>query len=172
MSSFNLKSKVIANRDATPTVLTDGILATGDVQEVIGCENLPTTADIGTTVRLVNIPSSARISSLEYFNAQLGTSGLDVAAWYPTVVPVQSSVVASRLISSSTFAANIAGVDTGTVADGLGTIAQLSVPKRTQPLWQQLGLVSDPLVNIDLGFTVRTTNSIAGYVGLRARFVR
>lgn len=172
MSSFNIKSKVIANRDNLPSILTDTNLARGMVQEAVGCENLPLTADIGSKVRLLTIPSSCRVSSLEYFNAQLGTSVLDVAAWYPTAVPVMSGVVAATLISSSAFAANIAGVDTGIVADGMGTIAQQSVPRRTQPLWQSLGLLADPNIDIDLGFTVRTTNSVAGYVGLRARYVR
>lgn len=172
MSSFNIKSKVIANRDAAPSVLTDPILATGTVQEVIGCERLPTTADVGSQMRLVTMPSSARISAIEYFNAQLGTSALDIAAWFPTSVQVQSGIVAAQMISSSTFAQNIAGVDTGTVADGYGTIAQASVQKRCQPLWQALGLAADPNVMIDLGFTVRTTNSIAGYAGLRVRYTR
>jgi hypothetical protein len=172
MSTFNVKSTVIANRDATPSVLTDPILAMGMVQEVIGCQQLPQTAGAGSQARLVSMPSSARISSIEYFNAQLGTSALDIAAWYPTTIQVQSGIVAAQMISSSTFAQNIAGVDTGTVADGYGTIAQASVQKRCQPLWQALGLASDPNVMIDLGFTVRTANSIAGYTGLRVRYTR
>lgn len=172
MSSFNLKSTLIANRDAAPVVLTDPALGRGDTNEVIGCQQIPTTADVGSQVRLISVPSGARISALEYFNAQLGTSSLDIAAWYPTTVQVQSGVVAAKLISSSAFAAAIAGVDTGTVADGMGTIAQQSVQRRCQPLWQSLGLVADPNIDIDLGFTIRTTNSIAGYVGLRARYVR
>lgn len=172
MSAFNIKSKVIANRDAAPPVLTDAVVGTGSVFESIGTENLPTTADIGSQVRLVIVPSSARISSLDYFNTQLGTSALDVAVWFPTAVPVQSSVVGARLISSSAFAANIAGVDTGAIGDGLGTILQLTPQERAQPLWQACGMTSDPLLNLDIGFTVRTTNTIGGYVGLRARFVR
>lgn len=173
MSSFNIKSKVIANRDATPLVLTDPILAKASLQEGIGVERIPTTADIGSQIRLVSVPSSARLSDLHYFAASLGTSAIDIAAWFPTSVPVQSGVVAAALISSSAFAANIAGVDTGiALTDGMGTIAQQSVQRRSQPLWQNLGLVADPMIDIDLGFTVRTTNSIAGYAGLRARYVR
>jgi hypothetical protein len=172
MSSFNIKSKVIANRDAAPAVITDAILARGTVQESIGTDKLPTTADIGSQARLCTVPSSARLSSLERFNAGIGTSALDVAVWYPTVVAPRSGITASALISSSTFAQNIAGVDTGDVADSLGTISQLSAQKRCMPLWQALGLTTDPNIDLDIGFTVRTTNSVGAYVGLRARYIR
>lgn len=173
MSSFNIKSKVIANRDATPSVLTDPILAKGTDNEAIGVEQLPQTADIGSQVRLLSIPSSARLSDLHYFTGVLQTTSLDVAAWYPTAVPQQSSVVAARLISSSAFAVAIAPNDAGApLTDAMGTIAQQSVVRRSQPLWQSLGLASDPNIDIDLGFTVRTTNSAGAYVGLRARYVR
>lgn len=181
MSSFTIKSKVIANRDATPTVLTDSIFAQGDIKESIGVEQIPTTADIGSKIKLCTIPSGSRISSLDYAvaNVGLGTSVLDVAAWFPTAVPnmsavqAQSGVVAGALISSSAFKANIAGVDTGIEwTDGLGAISANTLPKRSQPVWQVLGLAADPNINIDLGFTVRTTNSLSAYAGLRARYVR
>lgn len=174
MSSFNIKSQVLKNRDATPSVLTDAILAKGDVVEVVGCERTSAAIiDAGSQLRMVSVPSSARLSDLHYFAQSLGTSALDIAVWYPTAVPATLGVTAASLISSSSFAANIAGVDTGiALTDGMGTIAQQSVPKRTQPLWQAVGLTSDPLIDLDLGFTVRTATSVQGYVGLRARYVR
>lgn len=174
MSVFNIKSKYITNRDATPKILTDGIEAKGILQEVIGTDRTPAViVDVASTIRLVSVPSAARLSDLHYFAQSLGTSAIDIAAWYPSTVPVGSGLVASQLISSSAFAANIAGVDTGiALTDGLGTISQTSAPRRVQPLWQSLGLVSDPGIDIDLGFTVRTATSVQGYVGLRARYVR
>lgn len=172
MSTFNLKSTVLSNRDASPAVLTDPILAKGRLMESFGCEKLPQTAGAGSWVKCVSVPSGARIAELDYINAGIGTSSLDIAVWYPTTLQVQSGVVAAQIISSSAFAQAIAGVDGGLVSDGMGTIAQNPVSSRQQPLWQRLGLLADPNMDLDLGFTVRTTNSIAGYVGLRARFVR
>lgn len=181
MSSFSIKSKVIANRDASPTVLTDPIVSKGDAKEVIGVESVPQTADIGSTVKLLSIPSGSRLAALEYAvaNVGLGTSAIDVACWFPTAIPnmsnvqLQSSVVAGRLISSSAFKANIAGVDTGIEwTDGLAPISTNTLQKRSQPLWQALGLAADPNIDIDIGFTVRTTNSLGAYVGLRGRYVR
>lgn len=181
MSSFTIKAKQIANRDAFPAVLTDSISAKGDVYEVMGVEQVPLTADIGSMVKLCAIPSSARVTGLDYAaaNVGLGTSALDIAVWFPTAIQnqsniqVQSAVVAGALISSSAFKGNIAGVDTGTEwTDGLSSITTNTLPKRSQPLWQALGLQADPGIDLDLGFTVRTTNSLSAYVGLRARYVR
>lgn len=181
MSSFTIKSKVIANRDASPAILTDPILARGDSIDVIGVEQVPQTADIGSKIKLFSIPSSARIVSIDYAvaNVGLGTSALDVAAWFPTTAPnmsgaqVQSAVVSGALISSSAFKTNIAGVDTGVEwTDAKAAISTDTLPKKAQPLWQMLGLAADPNIDLDIGFTVRTTNSLSAYVGMRGRFVR
>jgi hypothetical protein len=174
MAVANLKSKVISNRDATPVVLTDAIVAKGDLHETIGVERTNAASiDAGSTIKLVSVPSSARLSDMHYFMQSLGTSALDIAAWYPTTPPAALAVTGGALISSSAFVTNIQGVDTGIApTDGMGTITQQSVVRRSQPLWQNLGLTSDPMCDIDLGFTVRTATAVQGYVGLRARYVR
>lgn len=172
MSTFNLKSTMILNRDASPAALSDPINARARLHEAFGCDRLPQTAGVGSYIKCVSVPSGARVSELDIVAAGIGTSSLDISAWYPTTVQNISGVTAAQIISSSSFAQAIAGVDGGQVADAMGTIAQNPVVSRQQPLWMRLGLSADPNVDIDLGFTVRTTNSIAGYVGLRARYVR
>ncbi len=181
MAVVTIKSKMLANRDAAPSVLTDAIVAKGSIQESFGVEQIPTTADAASKVKLLSVPSSARLSALDFAvaNVGLGTSALDVAAWFPTTtsnqsaVQVQSAVVAGALISSSAFKANIAGVDTGIEwSDALGAISTNTLPKKNQPLWQVLGLQADPNIDIDLGFSIRTATSLNGYVGMRARYIR
>lgn len=174
MSSFNIKSTVITNRDASPNRLTDGFVGIGGGKQVIGVERIPTTADAGSQVRLFTVPSSARIATMDYCAAAIGTSVLDISVWYPTYIGVGAGITgtAAAIIASSAFVSNIAGVDTGVAwTDAMGTIAVQSVQRRAQPLWQSLGLSADPLIDLDVGFTVRTANAIAGYVGLRASFV-
>lgn len=181
MAVLTIKSKMIANRDASPSVLTDAIVAKGDLNEAFGVEQITTASDAGSKIKMVSVPSSARLSSLDYAvaNVGLGTSAIDIAAWFPTAVPnqsgiaVQSAVIAGALISSSAFKANIAGIDTGIEwADGLGAISTNTLPKRNQPLWQALGLQADPNIDIDLGFSVRTAAALNAYAGLRARYIR
>lgn len=179
MSVFSIKSTVIANRDATGIrSLTDSVFAKGTLRESLGVEKTGNAIiDAASTIKLCTVPSRARISALDYFAQALGTSALDIAVWYPTNVPTGGGAnlaasVGGTLISSSVFAANIAGVDTGiTPTDGLGTLTTNTIPKRSQPLWQQLGLTADPEIDLDIGFSVRTATSVQGYVGLRAQYV-
>lgn len=183
MSAFNIKSTVIANRDSGAIKApVDTIFAKGQVREVMGVQRSSDAGtDLGaaaTAIRLISVPSRARLSSLDYAvaNVGLGTSAIDIACWYPTTIPQGGGAPASSnnaaLISSSAFKANIAGVDTGIEwTDGLGAISTNTLPKRSQPLWQALGLATDPGIDLDLGFVVRTAAALNGYVGLRARFI-
>lgn len=180
MSAFNIKSTVLTQRDASPKVLSEGTLAKSMVREAIGVQrNSNAGTDLntaGTQIRLLSVPSTARLSTLEYASAALGTSAIDVAAWYPTTVPTGGGVfladsVKGTLISSSAFLANIAGADAATAwTTAFPTVANFAIALYEQPLWQILGFSVDPEINIDMGFTVRTASAINGYVGLRARF--
>ncbi len=126
---------------------------------------------------LIAVPSNARLQSLEYSSIALGTSTIAVTAFYPTNVPKGgfASVAASLAgtpISSSSFIAGIAGIDTNagwTTCFGLAATPVLGV--QDNPLWQVLGLTRDPEGEIDLGFSVTVATSIAGYVGLKASYV-
>lgn len=180
MASSFVKAKMIANRDASPPVLTDPIVAVGSVQEAWGCENLPVSSDNGSFVKCVQIPSSARLSSLGLSAAgTVGTTSLDIGAWFPTAIQnqsgyaIHSAVVAGRLIQSSAFGTAFIVPDVAGLldSDAMGTITGNTIPQRNMPLWQKLGLQADPNCMIDLGIVVRTANAGAGYVGLRARYV-
>lgn len=177
MSAFNIKSTVLANRDATPKVLSEGILAKGVVKEAYGCQKVSSAGSdlnqAGTQIRLISVPSVSRLSELEYAGTSCGTSVLDVAVWYPTVVPLGAGVTATggSLISSSKFLSNINIPDTNQAfTTAFPAIATLTVQDQEKPLWQLMGLTSDPNVNFDIGFTVRTACSINGYVALRAKY--
>lgn len=176
MSTFNVKSTFISNRDASPKVLTDPFQGTGIPKAMTGVENIPQTAGILSTVKLLSIPAGAKLQTLEHCAGALGTSAIDMAVWYPTNVPggaVIAQSLSGTLISSSWATSNITGVDTAiSWTDSFGTVANFGIAKRSYALWQILGLSADPLVDLDVGFTVRTANAIAGYVGLRAMFVK
>ena len=179
MSTFNIKSNIITQRDSTGLKTLLGPQdAVGTIVEVLGTDrNVSAIVDAGTQFRLCPVPSSARISSLEYAKETTGTTTLDVAAWYPTNIPQGASntpaaSLEGTLISSSAFLSGIAGVDPGVGwTDGMGLAASPTMQLRTQPLWQLLGLSSDPMIDIDLGFSVRVATAETGYVGMRVRYV-
>lgn len=178
MAVENIKSKLLTLRDATGLKgqLQPNEGAPGVVREVMGADQVPA-ADAASKVRLCTVPSSARICDLDYLRETVGTTALDVAVWYPTDIPqgganVPAASSESALISSSAFASNILGTDAGIDwTSGLGLATTPTIQKRMQPLWQLLGLSSDPGIDLDIGFSVRTASAEAGYVGMRVRYV-
>ncbi len=181
MSAFNIKSTVLANRDASPKVLSEDILARGALKSAYGCQKVSSAGTdlntAGTQIRLISVPSTARISELDYTGTSCGTSSLDVTAWYPTYVPqgganFLANSLAATTISSSTFLTAIAIPDTDQVwVTAFPAVSSLTMQKQEQPLWQVLGFTADPEIPIDLGFSVRTACAVNGYVGLRAKFI-
>lgn len=180
MSAFNIKSVVIRDREASPPLHNNATLAKGVLHEALQVENTSNAgSDIGaagTQIRLVSVPSNARLSRLEYSRADLGTSSLDIAVWYPDQLAQGgenslSASLESTLVSSSAFATAISGDTAVAWTDAMGANTTPSLAQRTQPLWQLLGLTADPACDLDLGFSVRTANATNGYVGLRAQYV-
>lgn len=181
MSIFNIKSTVIAGRDATPKVLQESTLNRGIVKESYGAQKVsPAGTDLnaaGTQLRLVIVPSNARLSSLQYCGTSTGTSALDIAVWYPTVIPTQggsflAASSAGALITSSKFLTNFIIPDTNLVfTTAFPAMATMGPDVLEQPLWQMVGLTADPEIPFDLGVVVRTACAVNGYVGLKATFM-
>jgi hypothetical protein len=180
MSAFNIKSTVLAQRDATPKVFSEGALARAVIKEAYGAQKVSSAGSdlntAGTQIRLVQVPSTARLSSLQYCGTSTGTSALDIAAWYPTYVPGGGgqflTTAGGTLISSSKFLTNFIIPDTNAVfTTAFPAVATMGPDVLEQPLWQMLGLSADPEIPIDLGIVVRTACAINGYVGLKATYV-
>jgi len=180
MSTFDIKSVIIRNKEATPTgTVNDTFQGKGIAKHAAGVESTGVVASLGagSQIRLISVPSNARITELDFAMETLGTSVLDIAVFFPAFLPQGggNSVAltsASSIISTSTFEVNIAGIDTGVQwTEGMGPAAGTNLNSTMQPLWRRAGLTSDPQIDLDLGFTVRTANLEAGYVGLRATYV-
>ena len=180
MSVFNLKSTVLSNRDAVPKFFSDGFLMGGKLGETIGSVKTGSPLDnAGSQYRCFQIPSNARIVDLQWQADALGSScKLDVAVWYPTTVQAGGAnflapALAGTLISSSLFATALTPTDPGTTTP-LTVITNQSlnytIPSQELPLWAALGLLADPELPLDIGFTVRIANTTQGYVGLKARY--
>ena len=181
MSVFTVKSAAIKNRDASPPLLSNPEVAQGYAKTVLGVENTSNFgSDIGaagTAIKCISIPSNGRLQSLDFATGTLGTSAIDIAVYYPTSIPqgganAPALSLAGTCVASSLFTSNIAGLDTMRAwTDAMGINATPTLQNRIKPLWQLVGLTTDPGFDFDLGFSVRTAVSINGYVGLRATYV-
>lgn len=176
MSLVNMKSTLLTNRDATPKVLTDAYLSGGILEESQGSIKTNNGDNAGSQYRLISVESNARVSSLIWQSDSLGSGCiLDVAVWYPTAVPqgganFLAASLAGTLISSSIFAAGLTAPSANALTEITNQSANYLIPLQETPLWNVLGLTSDPEISFDIGFTLRAATAAAGYVGLKGRY--
>ena len=171
-------STLITNRDATPKVLTDAFISGGTLSQSYGWVFTGASDVAGTPYRMVSVPSGARLSSLSLINTTLGnSSSIDIGVWYPTLVPTGGGAFLAAslngtLIGSSLFKTAILG-DTlnNTPLEVMSAATTRQQPNfQEMPLWQMIGLTSDPECNLDLGVVVRIAVATAGYLGLKATY--
>lgn len=175
MASFNLKSTILTNRDASPKVLVDSYISGGEVRESEGFVQSGSTTDaVGSTYRLCQVPSNARVTSLVLQNDALGSgAAVNIGVYWPTYMPVGSGLSAanaSAVISATCFASALA-VATAAAATEIVTRANVAINLQEQPLWQLAGLASDPGIDLDIVCTVSTILAAQGYISLKAKYV-
>ena len=176
MTTYQIKSTAILNRDAVPKVTEDAWLNGGRIRESWGYVQSNGGADgIGSTYLLATVPSHARVSSLFFQTSGLGTScTLDIGVWYPTYIPQGSnsaltSSLANTAINTTVFASAYA-CSSAVAATELISTAQIAINKQEAPLWSMAGLTSDPGIDLDIVAYVHAAVALQGYVGLRARY--
>jgi len=177
MSAF-LKSTIITNRDATPKVFTDSYLSGGILEEQQGSVFVGASDSAKSFYRLISIPSNARVSQLYWQADAIGSSGpgqFDVAVWYPTTLPLGggaflASGSAGAMISSSIFATALTANAAVALTEITNQSLNYTIPLQETPLWNVLGMASDPEIDLDMGFVVRSATTATGYIGLRCRY--
>jgi hypothetical protein len=174
MAVFNIKSTVIANRDATPKILTDALVSGGELLESEGyCASGSAADGVGSTYRLCQVPSNARMSSLMLQNDAFGgAAAINVGVYWPSFLPRGAgldSFSAGAAISANLFAAAKAVVVAGGPSELIGNI---SIANQELPLWQMAGLASDPGIDLDIVAAVSTIFAAAGSIGAKAKYVK
>lgn len=164
-----LKSLSITNSDQTIIVPNPtGNGAQGFMKNISDFVT-PTAAGImltASTYKMVRVPTNIKLKSLKLVSdGALDTStglGLDVGAYYSDST-VDGTAVANQgvLISANCFLANSAGFQSSAKGPVEGLTAY-SVAARNQPLWQGLGLASDPGGMIDIVIAVHTLATTGG----------
>jgi hypothetical protein len=170
MGVVNVKSTPLTNRDAIPRVLNNAIVEGGVVREIVA-KAFVTTGDSSTsTFRLARIPSNARPSYLRLYGPDLGTTTAFHLGLYSesTADSTGTAVDADFFASDFSIAAITAGTDVIHEADASPGY-QLS--KAEMPLWEALGLASDPGVNYELVATLNGTADGSGTLVAKLGYV-
>ena len=177
MTTYNILSTMISNRDAVPKVLTDSYVAGGHVLASEGYVQTHGAADAaGTTYRMFSIPSNARVEGMKFSNDVLATGcTVDVGVWWPTYIPVGAgllSSIASTVIHTTLFASvlncSAAAADTNILNQSLAN----GIATQELPLWAAAGLASDPMIELDIVVYVAAAVAQQGYIGLKASYAK
>lgn len=176
MTTYNIKSTIISNRDATPKVLTDPFVGGGALRSCEGYVQTNGAADgVGSTYRMLQIPSNARVEAVKIAADALGTGcTLSVGVWWPTYIPVGaglSASVASTVINTAFFASALAASNANALTDITNQSTNNTIVKQELPLWQACGLATDPGIDLDLVVYVAGAVAAQGYIGLKAAYV-
>ena len=177
MTTYNIKSTVITNRDATPKVLTDAYVSGGNLAASQGYVQTFGAADAaGTIYRMCQVPSSARVESVKIQNDALATSAaVNVGVYWPTFIPVGaglSTSVAATVINTALFASALSVVAAAKPTDITNSSGNNSIVNQELALWQACGLASDPGIDLDVCVSVSTAIQAQGYIGLKVTYAK
>lgn len=176
MAVSHLKSTPITNLDATPAVQnTAGEGAPGYVRSVKGSVVAIAADSVDTTYRLVRVPSNAQIDSVVISSDAQGAGAVDVGVYYPTIGKTGLPDLAANAIDRDFFASAVdlasAVVATDITFEAGGTTGYAKSEYNT-PIWQALGLTTDPGGFFDIVATVTTTavTTGTGTIALRVNY--
>ena len=180
MSTYTVKSTVIANRDAVPgpnAIFTDAYVDGSPVCESEGYIQTYGSSDGANSLyKLCQVPSNARMSALVFQADSLGSgAALDVGVYWPTFIPMGAGLTASNAgtaINTQLFASALGCSAKTAITDILNSSGNNSISNQELPLWSAAGLTSDPGILLDIVVHVQTAIATQGYIGLKARFVK
>lgn len=173
MAVVQTKSTTITNRDAVPAVINDGRLERSTYESAIGSVAVGAADSATSYYPLCSVPSSAMVRAvLATCVAGMTTLAGNVGVYKNTkdsggsTTGVPANTGSGTLFASAqTFAAALNRSD---ITGASGTYDTI---KREQPLWQAIGLASDPNTTFDIGVVVTTANTgAAGRLGLEVDY--
>lgn len=166
MAVVTVKSAQITNRDATPKVLNNPAITNSRAKKIISKVTVTSGNSIGSVYIFGSIPSNAVVSQLLIYSDDLGTTTIADFGLYDTTanggVVVDADFFASA-VSLKDGALN--GSDITHEAAGAFPIASAEMP-----LWQALGLTSDPCKMYDLAATLTAACDGTGSVVAKCEF--
>lgn len=162
MAVVNSKSTGITNADSTPIVITNRTLVRAPVMSSVGVIAKAASDNDTSVFRAVRVPSNARIISINRANTAI-TAGTSYQ-----IGVYETAQNGGAAVSAGLFAAtqDLSAASTGTQSRYLAS----SVATGEQPLWQLLGLTSDPKKDYDICFTGVTAGTGAGTLLLEVAY--
>lgn len=173
MAIVTVKSTAIGNRDSTPPVLNDGRLERSTLESGTGVVQVGAADSATSYYPMVSVPSSAIVRDISVScPAGMSTLAGNVGVFKNTKDSGGVALGTVANTGSGTFFASAQSFATAqNRTDVTNQSGNNTSAKREQPIWQAIGLTSDPNTTFDIGITVTTANTgVAGNIALEVRY--
>lgn len=166
MAVDHVKDGYLTNLDATPRIVpTSGKGAAGFLKNVEGSAVAVASSSADSTYQLVRVPSTAKIKRIIFESAAQGAGAFDIGLYYSTDgsrAASATSLLAAAAIDQDFFATVIDCASAVARTDITNDSGSYTIDKRDMPIWEAVGLTSDPGGNFDIVATVKTTAVTTG----------
>jgi len=164
----------ITNRQAVITVPNPtGGGAQGYIKNVSDSVVVVASSAVDSTLRILRVPTNAKVKYVG-IQSQAQTQGhTDVGVYYPVDGPTGKADLAANAISQAFFASSVALASAVQPTDITNESGTYTADKVNLPLWQALGIASDPGGEFDIVATIVTDDisTGTGILGLQVEFV-
>jgi len=148
MAVVTVKSTQITNRDTTPVVLTNATSSGGHIRESAGEVVITSGNSVGSIYQACTIPSNARIKRCLVSAPDIGTTTTADVGLYKTTAD-------GGAVVDVDFFDDALSLKDGAIARTDVTFANvITLANYRKPVWEQLGLSSDPGINYDVCLTL------------------
>lgn len=167
MATVSVSSTQITNRDASPRVRSNSRISRGPLLCSMGVCAASAADGPLSKYKLCSVPSNARVAQVLLTNTALGGS-LSTANFGLYQTTDNGGAVVDEDFFGSTVALTTAqsNVDITTEANGAG----LGKDDMEKPLWEALGLSTDPKIDYDVVATVVAQVIDAGTVAVQVTY--
>lgn len=165
MAVDHVKSTPITNLDTIPpTQLTTGEGGGGHLIELTGSAVAIVSSSADATYQLVRIPSNAKVKRILFESAAQAAGKFDLGLYYATdgQKGQPTALLAAAAIDQDFFATVIDCASAVVITDVTNESGTYTIDLRNQPIWQAVGLTSDPGGYFDVVATVKTTAVTTG----------
>lgn len=176
MTAEYLKSGAITKLNTVPrTSPTTGEGASGYVKTVDDFVVISAAASVLSTYRMVRVASNVKVKKVALESEAQGAGAVNVSVYYGDNIAdgLSQTGVIVPTTGDQFFASDVSLATALTPTDVTNEGGNYPLSKRNMPLWQALGLASDPGGFFDIVLVVHTTaiTTGTGRTGLRVEFV-
>lgn len=166
MAVVTTKSTQITNRDATPVVLSNGRINGGMVQHSRGVVAIANGDSVASKYLVCQLPSNAVPISVRVTSPDIGTTTIADIGLY------KSTRDGGAVVDADFFGSAVSLKD-GAISKSevLFESGVVTVANSEKPVWEHLGLTSDPSLTYDVALTLTGAADAAGSVLVEVDYV-